>query len=74
VRVRGVRHLRAAARHRPRDVSIVVAVTLGAVLAVLGVTLLASRLASSSLEFLQHRRSFAAWIAVGLLAVTLSVD
>ena len=54
-------------------VSIVVAVTLGAMLAVFGVTLLASRLSSSSLEFLRHRRSFAVWIAVGLLAVAQSV-
>jgi alpha-1,2-mannosyltransferase len=54
-------------------VSMVVALTLSAVLAVIGVTLLASRLPSSSLEFLQHRRSFAIWIAVGLLAVAQSV-
>ena len=54
-------------------VPIVVAVTLGGVLAMIGVALLASRLASSSLEFLQHRRPFAVWIAVGLLAVTQSV-
>ena len=40
-------------------VPIVVAVTLGGVLAMIGVVLLASRLASSSREFLQHRRPFA---------------
>lgn len=54
-------------------VSIVAAATLGAVLAVIAVPLFASRLPSSSLEFLRHRRSFAVWIAVGLLAVTQSV-
>jgi alpha-1,2-mannosyltransferase len=54
-------------------VPIVVAVTLSAVLATIGVTLLASRLRSSSLEFLQHRGPLAVWIAVGLLAVTQSV-
>jgi hypothetical protein len=54
-------------------VSMGVAVTLSAVLAVIGVTRLASRLPSSSLEFLQHRRSFAIWIAVGLLAIAQSV-
>jgi hypothetical protein len=39
--------------------STAVAVTLGTALAAIGVTRLASRLPSSSLEFLKHRRPFA---------------
>ena len=54
-------------------VPIVAAVTLSAVLAIIGVTLLASRLRSSPLEFLRYRYPLALWIAVGLLAVTQSV-
>lgn len=52
---------------------IVLAVMLGAALATIGATLLASRMTSASLEFLKHRRPFAMWIVVGLLAVTQSV-